>query len=47
MIFNTKNKFDAKGAVVMPTEEGFVYPRFSFDFKISNQRPFSLRLPFN
>ena len=45
MIFNTKNKFDAKGAVVMPTEEGFVYPRFSFDVKISNQRPFSLRLP--
>ena len=45
MIFNTKNKFDAKGAVVMPTEEGFVYPRFSFDVKISNQRPLSFRLP--
>jgi len=45
MVFETKNKFDAKGAVVMPTEEGFIYPRFSFDIKLSNQRPFSLRLP--
>ena len=45
MVFETKNKFDAKGAVVMPTEEGFIYPRFSFDIKLSNQRPFSLRFP--
>ncbi|MBT3762765.1 MAG: BamA/TamA family outer membrane protein [Candidatus Marinimicrobia bacterium] len=45
MIFGSKNRFDARGSVVMPTEEGFVYPRFSIDIKISNQRPFSLKLP--
>jgi len=45
MIFGSKNRFDAKGSVVMPSEEGFVYPRFSVDIKISNHRPFALRLP--
>ncbi len=45
MIFGSKNRFDAKGSVVMPSEEGFVYPRFSIDMKISNHRPFDLRLP--
>ena len=45
MIFGSKNRFDAKGSVVMPSEEGFVYPRFSVDMKISNHRPFELRLP--
>ena len=45
MIFGSKNRFDAKGSVVMPSEEGFVYPRFSVDMKISNHRPFDLRLP--
>ena len=45
MIFGSKNRFDAKGSVVMPSEEGFVYPRFSIDMKISNHRPFELRLP--
>ncbi|MCH2380600.1 MAG: hypothetical protein MK228_03690, partial [Nitrososphaerales archaeon] len=29
MIFGSKNRFDARGSVVMPSEEGFVYPRFS------------------
>ena len=45
MIFGSKNRFDVKGSVVMPSEEGFVYPRFSVDMKISNHRPFELRLP--
>ena len=45
MIFGSKNRFDAKGSVVMPSEEGFVYPRFSVAIKISNHRPFTLRLP--
>ncbi|MEC7759535.1 MAG: BamA/TamA family outer membrane protein [Candidatus Neomarinimicrobiota bacterium] len=45
MIFGSKNRFDAKGSVVMPSEEGFVYPRFSIDMKISNHRPFELKLP--
>jgi outer membrane protein insertion porin family len=45
MIFGSKNRFDAKGSVVMPSEEGFVYPRFSVAIKISNHRPFALRLP--
>ena len=45
MIFGSKNRFDARGSVVMPSEEGFVYPRFSVDMKISNHRPFALRLP--
>ena len=45
MIFGSKNRFDARGSVVMPSEEGFVYPRFSVDMKISNHRPFELRLP--
>ena len=45
MIFGSKNRFDARGSVVMPSEEGFVYPRFSIDMKISNHRPFELILP--
>ncbi|MEE3135965.1 MAG: BamA/TamA family outer membrane protein [Candidatus Neomarinimicrobiota bacterium] len=45
MIFGSKNRFDARGSVVMPSEEGFVYPRFSVAIKISNHRPFALRLP--
>ena len=45
MIFSTKNRFDATGSVVIPSEEGFIFPRFSFDTKFSNQRPFSLKLP--
>ena len=45
MIFGSKNRFDARGSVVMPSEEGFVYPRFSVDMKISNHRPFELILP--
>lgn len=45
MIFGSKNRFDAKGSVVMPSEEGFVYPRFSVDMKILNHRPFELKLP--
>jgi len=45
MTFGSKTRFDARGSVVMPTEEGFVYPRFSIDVKFSNQRPFSLKLP--
>ena len=45
MILGSKNRFDATGSVVMPSEEGFVYPRFSMDMKFSNQRPFSLKLP--
>ena len=45
MIFGTKNRFDATGSVVIPSEEGFIFPRFSFDTKFSNQRPFSLKLP--
>jgi len=45
MIFGSKNRFDAKGSVVMPSEEGFVFPRFSVAIKISNHRPFALRLP--
>ena len=45
MIFGTKNRFDATGSVVMPSEEGFLYPRFSVDMKFSNQRPLSIKLP--
>ena len=45
MIFGSKNRFDARGSVVMPSEEGFVYPRFSVDMKISNHRPFLFKLP--
>ena len=45
MIFGTKNQLNARSSIVMPTEEGFVFPRFSVDIKISNQRPFALKLP--
>jgi len=45
MILGSKNRFDATGSVVMPSEEGFLYPRFSIDMKVSNQRPFSIKLP--
>ena len=45
MIFGSKNRFEADGSVVVPTEEGFVFPRLGFDIKISNQRPFSIKLP--
>ena len=45
MLLGTKNRFDARGSIVMPTEEGFIYPRFSLDVKISNQRPLSMKLP--
>jgi len=45
MILGSKNRFDATGSVVMPTEEGFVYPRFNSDMKFYNHRPFNLRLP--
>ncbi len=40
MFFGTTNRFSARGAAVMPTEEGFQYPRFSLEAKLSNQRPF-------
>ena len=45
MIFGTKNRFDATGSVVVPSEEGFIFPRFSVDTKFSNQRPFSIKIP--
>lgn len=45
MILGTKNRFETDGSVVLPTEEGFIFPRFGFDVKISNQRPFSLKFP--
>ena len=45
MILGTKNRFDATGSVVLPSEEGFIFPRFSVDTKFSNQRPFSIKLP--
>lgn len=45
MIFGSKNQLDARGSIVMPTEEGFIFPRFSLDIKISNQRPFAMKLP--
>ena len=45
MIFGSKNQFDSRGSIVMPTEEGFIFPRFSLDIKISNQRPFAIKLP--
>ena len=45
MILGTKNRFETDGTVVLPTEEGFIFPRFGVDLKISNQRPFALRLP--
>ena len=45
MIFGSKNRFEADGSVVVPTEEGFIFPRLGFDIKISNQRPFSVKLP--
>jgi len=45
MIFGTKNRFDATGSVVVPSEEGFIFPRFSIDTKFSNQRPFSIKIP--
>ena len=45
MILGTRNRFDATGSVVIPSEEGFIFPRFSIDTKFSNQRPFSIKLP--
>lgn len=45
MIFGTKNRFDATSSVVVPSEEGFIFPRFSVDTKFSNQRPFSIKIP--
>ena len=45
MIFGSKNRFEADGSIVIPTEEGFIFPRLGFDIKISNQRPFSVKLP--
>ena len=45
MILGSKNRFDARGSVVMPSEEGFVYPRFNVEMQFSNQRPLSLKLP--
>jgi len=45
MIFGTKNRFETDGSVVVPTEEGFIFPRLGFDIKISNQRPFSIKFP--
>ena len=45
MILGTKNRFDATGSVVVPSEEGFIFPRFSVDTKFSNQRPFSIKIP--
>ena len=45
MIFGTKNRFETDGSVVIPTEEGFIFPRLGFDIKISNQRPFSIKFP--
>jgi outer membrane protein assembly factor BamA len=45
MILGTKNRFETDGSVVLPTEDGFIFPRFGFDVKISNQRPFSLKFP--
>ncbi|MFQ6611805.1 MAG: outer membrane protein assembly factor [Fidelibacterota bacterium] len=40
MVFGSTTRFSARGAAVMPTEEGFQYPRFSLEAKLSNQRPF-------
>ena len=45
MIFNTKNRFDATGSMVMPTETGFIYPRFNSEMRLSNQRPFKMKIP--
>ena len=45
MIFGSKNRLETDGSVVVPTEEGFIFPRLGFDIKISNQRPFSIKLP--
>jgi len=45
MIFGTKNRFDATGSMVMPTETGFIYPRFNSEMRFSNQRPFKLKIP--
>ena len=45
MILGTKNRFETDGSVVLPTEEGFIFPRLGFDIKISNQRPFSINFP--
>ena len=45
MILGTKNRFETDGSIVLPTEDGFIFPRFGFDVKISNQRPFSLKFP--
>ena len=45
MILGTKNRFETDGTVVLPTEEGFIFPRFGIDLKISNQRPLSFKIP--
>ena len=45
MIFGTKNRFETDGSVVLPTEEGFIFPRLGIDVKISNQRPLSINFP--
>ncbi len=45
MILGTRNRFETDGTVVLPTEEGFIFPRFGIDLKISNQRPLSFKIP--
>ena len=45
MILGTNNRFDATGSMVMPTETGFIYPRFNSEIKFSNQRPFKMKIP--
>ena len=45
MILGTNNRFDATGSMVMPTETGFIYPRFNSEMKFSNQRPFKMKIP--
>ena len=45
MILGTNNRFDATGSMVMPTETGFIYPRFNSEIKFSNQRPFKMKTP--
>ena len=45
MILGTNNRFDATGSMVMPTETGFIYPRFNSEIKFSNQRPFKIKIP--
>lgn len=40
MVLGSTTRFSSRAAAVMPTEEGYRFPRFALDVKFSNPRPF-------